>query len=136
MVNDLFRRITVLKGIFAVNAMGMAAYRIFARLYFAEAGLTIIQIGILFSVPGFILILSQPIWSIFTDYWGSEKTSIKIMLIGSAVFLLLYYFAASFFLDHFVALLILIGILSLFYTAKEPTQNSLALSHLEGGEKR
>lgn len=132
----MFRPVTVLKGIFAVNAMGMATYLIFARLYFAEAGLTIIQLGILFSVPGFILILSQPIWGIFTDYWGSEKANIKIMLIGSAVFLLLYYFAASFFLDHFVALLILIGILSLFYTAKEPTQNSLALSHLEGGEKR
>ncbi|KXA99314.1 hypothetical protein AKJ41_05640 [candidate division MSBL1 archaeon SCGC-AAA259O05] len=115
--------------------MGMAAYLIFSRLYFPKEGLSNSQFGLLFSIPGIILILSQPAWSLFTDYTGSSKTNFQIMLIGSAGFLLIFYFAQDFFLNHFMALLILMGFFALFYTARGPVRNSLALSFLGESEE-
>lgn len=126
------RSTAVLKGIFAIGAMGMAAYLVFARLYFAEAGLTKSQIGILFSVPGLILLLSQPVWSLISDYWGSARMNLQLMFVGSTLLLLLYYFKADFFLENFLLLVFLMIVFSFFYTGRGPVQNSVALSHLEG----
>lgn len=129
------RNIRVLKGIFTTTFMGMAAYLIFSRLYFPKSGLSNSQFGLLFSIPGIVLILSQPAWSLFTDYTGSSKTNFQIMLVGSASFLLIFYFARDFFLNHFKVLLILMGFYALFYTARGPVRNSLALSFLGESEE-
>lgn len=121
------KQIRILKSIFATSFMGLATYLIYSRLYFPKAGLSEGLFGILFSIPGVVLLFSQPIWSLLTDYSGSTKTNFQIMLIGSGVFLLIFYFAKDFFLNNFIALAILMGIFSLFYTARGPVRNSLAL---------
>lgn len=133
--DKMSRNINVLKVTFAMTFMGMAAYLIFSRLYFPKAGLSNSQFGLLFSIPGIVLILSQPAWSLFTDYTGSSKTNFQIMLTGSAGFLLIFYFAQDFFLNHFTVLLILMGLFALFYTARGPVGNSLALSFLRGSDE-
>lgn len=130
-VIDLFRRTDMLKIIYGFSAMAMAVFLIFSRIYFKDAGLSNGQIGILLSIPGFILVFSQPIWSILTDYFGSAKKMFQIMVGGSAVFLLIYYFGADFFLAHFAALMVLFIAFSFFYTGRGPTRNSLTLTHLD-----
>lgn len=120
-----------LKVIFTFSSMAMAAYIIFSRLYFRSAGLSKSKIGLLFSIPGFILVFSQPIWSTITDYLGSARKIFQIMICGSSLFLLIYYIGADFFLNHFLALIALFVAFSFFYTGRGPTRNSMTLTYLD-----
>ncbi|KXA95628.1 hypothetical protein AKJ65_01435 [candidate division MSBL1 archaeon SCGC-AAA259E19] len=128
----------MLKLIFGVSAMAMSVFLVFSRIYFKEAGLSNGEIGVLLSIPGFILVFSQPLWSVLTDYFGSAKRMFQIMVGGSALFLFIYYIGADFFLTHFLALMVLFVAFSLFYTGRGPTRNSMTLTHLDkvGGDNR
>lgn len=111
--------------------MALSVYLVFSRLYFREAGLSMGKIGIIFSIPGLILVLSQPAWSIMTDYFGSARKIFQIMIGGTSAFLLLYFLGEDFFLEHFIALVALFVVFSFFYTGRGPTRNSMTLTYLD-----
>jgi len=129
------RSIATLKGVFTLSFMGLAAYSVFSRIYFPQAGLSESQFGLLLSIPGLVLFLSQPLWSVLSDYTGSARTNFQLMLSSSALSLLLLYFFRGFFLSHFFALILLMVVFSFFYTARGPVRNSLALSFLQEEEE-
>ncbi|MFP4006223.1 MAG: MFS transporter, partial [Candidatus Hadarchaeia archaeon] len=112
--------------------MGFGIYIPFARLFFEASPLSGGQYGILMSIPGYILILSQPVWSLISDYTGSLRRNFQIMLLGSGLFLFVFFAARSFFLSNYIALLVLFGFFSIFRTGGEPIMNSLSLSFVEG----
>lgn len=124
-----------LRAIFTSRSMALAAFLIFSRLYFKDAGLSKSKIGLLFSILGFVLVFSQPIWSTMADYLGSVRRIFQATIVGSSVFLLIYHVRADFFLNHFLALIALFVAFSFFYTGGGPTRNSMTLTYLDEGER-
>ncbi|PAV31241.1 hypothetical protein CIL05_00880 [Virgibacillus profundi] len=116
---------SLLKVYYFIFAFGTGAFQ-FLNLYYVDVGLTTAQIGILFAVGPFVMIFAQPFWGMLTDYWGSPKITLFIMIIGSLATALFFPFSFE-----FEQLLYLNIIYFFFQSSIPPIADATALSLLD-----
>lgn len=115
----------LLKAFYFCFYLGIGSMQ-FLNLYYANFGLSKGEIGILFAVGPFVMICTQPLWGILTDYWERPKFTLFLTLVGSAATVAFFPFSMDF--QH---LLILTILYSFFQSAVSPIADSTALSLLQ-----
>ncbi|MDF2881495.1 MAG: transporter [Clostridiaceae bacterium] len=86
-----------LEGIYLLFYAAFACYYPFLITFYEEKGLSYTQIGIAFAVGSIAGVIIQPIWGYITDKYLNKRLSIIITMILSAVIILTYILANSFF---------------------------------------
>ncbi|KKI93291.1 hypothetical protein WQ54_05540 [Bacillus sp. SA1-12] len=118
-------RYWLLKTIYFCISLSVASLQ-FLNLYYSQIGLTTGEIGALFAVGPLVMVLTQPVWGMLTDFWNKPKWILLITIVGSAI-------TAMFFpqMETFQDLLILNIVYSFFVSATGPIADSIALGILE-----
>lgn len=86
-----------LEGIYLLFYAAFACYYPFLITFYEHRGLSYTEIGIAFAVSSIAGVIIQPVWGYFTDKYLNKRLSIIITMILSAVIILTYIFAGSFF---------------------------------------
>ncbi len=130
MTNQTSRRIGI--HLFLINAfvfIPAAQYTPFLSAYFAKAGISALEIGILLTIGPIVSIIIQPIWAYISDRTGNRKLILCFVVLGTALSILSYYIGKTFFTFFIAALL-----LAVFVTSIIPLNdaNTLHIAHKNG----
>ncbi len=118
--------------LFLINAfvfIPAAQYTPFLSAYFAKAGISALEIGILLTIGPIVSIIIQPIWAYISDRTGKRKLVLCFVVLGTALSILSYYIGRSF-LSFFIAAMLL----AFFVTSIIPLNdaNTLHIAHKNG----
>jgi MFS transporter, PPP family, 3-phenylpropionic acid transporter len=105
---------------------GQSFYGTYLNLYLSEIGLSKSMIGIIVSVSTMFLLLAQPAWGYASDKVKKKNTILKILLLGSTLTALLFYFSTSFWY-----IFCLITVFAIFFTPITPLLDNLSLESME-----
>ncbi|WP_078579470.1 MFS transporter [Salipaludibacillus agaradhaerens] len=99
-------------------------------VYLNDVGLTGAQIGVITSIGPIVMLLSQPIWGILSDYTKKPRVLLTIAVIGTGIIGFTYLFAE----DYVIFVTIAAG-LALFQSAIVPLSDSMTMNYvsLHGG---
>ena len=127
MINQTSKKIGL--HLFLINAfvfIPTAQYTPFLSAYYAKAGITALEIGILLTIGPIVSIIIQPIWAYISDRTGKRKLVLCFVVLGTAFSLLSYYIGKTF-LSFFIASLLL----AVFVTSIIPLNdaNTLHIAH-------
>ena len=109
----------------------IGAYNSYFGLYLKSLGLSAMSIGMLVSMMQVMRLFAPYVWGSLADRWGR-----RIPLIRMSVFMGLLCFVPLFFVTDFVAMLVVIAVLALFWSAALPLSESLTLEHLRHQPER
>lgn len=73
-----------------------AMYTPYTTAYYSKAGINAVQIGILLTIGPLVAIFIQPVWAVISDRTGQRKNILSLVILGSALTILTYYFGKSF----------------------------------------
>ncbi|WP_096189787.1 MFS transporter [Evansella halocellulosilytica] len=96
-----------------------------------EVGLTGSQIGVIMSVGPIVMLLSQPVWGILSDYTRQPRKLLSVAAIGTGTMGLIYLFA-----EQYLWLVMIAAGVALFQSALVPLSDSMAMNyvHEKGGD--
>ncbi len=115
-----------------ISFSAVSLYGIYGNLYFKRRGISDIEIGILNAIPAWIGIFAPLIWGIISDALHQRKIPSFIMHIFAAgIFPLFWYLTGN-----FLALCVIMGIFTFFFSASIPLTDAWTLDHLSrrGGD--
>jgi MFS transporter, PPP family, 3-phenylpropionic acid transporter len=110
---------------FAFYGSSAAWWPVFS-IYLQQAGLSGVQIGLLFGARPAVVVLSQPLWGVIADLWGHRRTLLVGLALSSLLILGFGWQAGFWFL---MAWTILYTVLS---NPAGSLIDSLVLDHVEG----
>lgn len=99
----------------------------YVSLYFADIGMTAVQIGILMSVVQAMRIFGPNLWG-----WAADRTQKRVQVLRFTAAGALVAFVAVFFSETFAALFVVMIVLNLFTSAQGPLSEALMLSEMKG----
>ncbi|UCZ52336.1 MFS transporter [Bacillus shivajii] len=96
-----------------------------------EVGLTGAQIGMIMSIGPIVMLLSQPVWGILSDYTRKPRILLSIAAVGTGAMGLMYLFA-----EDYIWLVVIAAGVALFQSAVIPLSDSMAMNyvHEHGGD--
>ncbi|MBM7652264.1 MFS transporter [Neobacillus cucumis] len=105
---------------------GFGALYPFLTVYLTKQGLSGSQLGILISIPPVIMIFAQPFWGILADYTKKTKLILFFTILCSAIIGYVLHL-----IDHYVMLIVGIGLLSFFQSSMIPLTDSITVSYVQ-----
>jgi len=99
----------------------------YISLYFADVGMTVVQIGVLMSVVQAMRIFGPNLWG-----WAADYTQKRVQVLRFTAAGALISFVGIFFGDSFVFLFMVMIALNLFTSAQGPLSEALMLSEMKG----
>ncbi|WP_139368233.1 MFS transporter [Evansella clarkii] len=90
-----------------------------------EAGLSGAQIGTIMSVGPIVMLLSQPVWGMLSDYTGKPRVLLTVAVVITASTGLLYLFTYE-----YIWLLLIAALLALFQSPLVPLSDSMAMNYV------
>lgn len=109
-----------------ISFSAVSLYGIYGNLYFKRRGISDIELGILNAIPAWIGIFAPLVWGIISDALHQRKTPSFIMHIFSALIFPLFWFLAG----NFLALCLIMGVFTFFFSASIPLTDAWMLDHL------
>lgn len=103
-----------------------AAFGVFMPLYFKLIKLNQSSIGLLLGIGSLITLISQPLWGIISDRAKTKNLILKIVVAGSGLSYI--FFPLS---NHFIYLVIIIIVFSIFERTIEPLCDAITLEYIE-----
>ncbi|NOU92765.1 MFS transporter [Paenibacillus sp. LMG 31456] len=117
------KNVVVLAIFYAFIYMSTGSFSSYIGVYFAEAGVSHTQIGILTSIGAVVGIFSQPLWGMAADRSKSKNRILIICTLFSCITVWLVPAAG----DMFVPLLLAMALFSLFQVAINPMSDAITL---------
>lgn len=102
-----------------------ASYLPFISYWFAEAGLSTQQIGLIFSIGPLVGFLVQPLWGMLIDYYGMAKWLLIISTGITPWVVIAYRFAGQ----HFWIYIVISIVLAIFSSATVPVIDAITVRH-------
>ena len=106
----------------AFTYISFSLYAPFLSPYYSKAGISAVEIGVLFTLGPISSIFIQPIWAIISDRTGKRKAILAIVVLGSALSVLSFYIGQSF-LTFFIAS----ALLAIFSNSIVPLSDAILL---------
>lgn len=96
-----------------------------------EVGLSGTEIGMIMSISPIVMIFTQPIWGMLSDYTRKPVQVLMISLLGTALFGLMYSLAHS-----YVSLLVIAALLAVMQSGIVPLSDSITLHYVQKANER
>ncbi len=100
-------------------------------LYLKSIEFTALQIGILMSVQPVMRMLAPALWGWLADHWGNRRLVVQIAALGSALSYL-----GVFFTRDYYGLLLVLALMSFFWSASMPLVEATTLTYLGKNSER
>jgi PPP family 3-phenylpropionic acid transporter len=110
---------------------GFGIYLPFINIYYADIGLSGLQIGLINTLSPLVGMLSAPVWGILNDRYGKTRVLLAVAVVGSI--LAGWGISAA---GTFIVLVPITGLFSLFYSTIQPMLDSNTLLLLGNQRER
>jgi len=105
--------------------MALSSWMSFFNVYLEEIGFTGLRIGIINGIYWSTMVFVVPVWGMMADRFGTRRVLLSVTVV--AIFLV----AAMGFITSFVALILFVFLLSLFFHPLGALTDSLAIYHVK-----
>jgi PPP family 3-phenylpropionic acid transporter len=112
--------------VYALLYMSNAVFGTFLPVYLDHVGFSSTAVGSILSLGPFVTILAQPIWGTAGDRAKSKNNVLKLLVLGSAVSVAMFYFSSNYYY-----LLAVMAAVTFFQSSISPLNDAITLEYIE-----